>query len=183
MGCERARTSRAKAVSQRAIRFCGDARLCGRSSETDQQPGVKLVANIAGGSVAPRKMLRRSMEPKSRDCVLTSPARQDTEAPAPANSIDFEIVVIHCEDGEQRLALRQVDQRGVRETHRAIVVLRHQRFEIGLRQPAALTLAQNCGTCRNSGHCGSRRGVVDRSAQGPRHCGRAWPVRHHDRAA
>src|SRR2546429_8677698 len=117
MGCERARTSRAKAVSQRAIRFCGDARLCGRSSETDQQPGVKLVANIAGGSVAPRKMLRRSMEPKSRDSVLTSPAREDTGAPVAAKLVGFENGVVHCEDGGRRLALRPGGPRGGRENH------------------------------------------------------------------
>jgi len=63
--------------------------------------------------------------------AVASPGGRDAQPFAAADAVGLEVVVIDGKNSRERFTLRQVDERGVREVHRTVVILAHERLDVG----------------------------------------------------
>ena len=61
--------------------------------------------------------------------AIASPSRNDAKPLASTDPVGLEVIVVHREDGRERLAFGEQDERGIGKVHRPVVIAIHQPLE------------------------------------------------------
>jgi len=101
---------------------------------------------------------RSHAAPRRRSVQRLRAIRDDPKTPFPFDPVGLEIIVIYGEDRGERLPPREVDQSGICEIHRPVLIAVHQGLDIGK------VVVRN----RQNGHCARIQ-----ESPSPRHVPRA----------